>query len=204
MKTLVALLALPFAFGADAPYISAGFLKIPAEVKLGPMSAVEVDRKGNTYVLHRGEPPLLAFDKDGNKVAQFSGGADHFANFLKAVRSRKSSDLAADILEGHLSSALCHLGNISYRLGEEVAAADVAGKVQSFHSHDNSKDTVERTLEHLKANKVDLATAKIRVGLPLKLDPKTESFVGAPAQATAMLSREYRKGFEVPSSAANV
>jgi hypothetical protein len=146
----------------------------------------------------------MAFDKDGNKVAQFSGGADHFANFLKAVRSRQSSDLTADILEGHLSSALCHLGNISYRLGEEVATGEVASKLATFHSQDNTKETIERTLEHLKANKVDLATAKIRVGLPLKLDPKNETFVGAPAQATAMLTREYRKGFEVPSSAANV
>lgn len=146
----------------------------------------------------------MAFDKAGNKVAQFSGGADHFANFLKAVRSRQSSDLTADILEGHLSSALCHLGNISYRLGEEVATGDVAGKLAAFQSQDNTKDTVDRMLEHLQANKVDLATAKIRVGLPLKLDPKNETFVGAPAPATAMLTREYRKGFEVPSSAANV
>ena len=29
----------------------------------------------------------------------------------------KREDLKADVLEGHLSSALCHLGNISYRLG---------------------------------------------------------------------------------------
>jgi predicted dehydrogenase len=48
------------------------------------------------------------------------GRGDHFANFTKAVRSRNAGDLHADILEGHLSSALCHLGNISYRLGRAV------------------------------------------------------------------------------------
>src|SRR3712207_8893133 len=37
--------------------------------------------------------------------------------FIQAVRSRKTEGLRADIVEGHLSSALCHLGNISYRLG---------------------------------------------------------------------------------------
>lgn len=84
MKTLVALLAIPFAFGADAPYVSAGFLKIPAEVKLGPMSAVEVDRKGNTYVLHRGEPPLLAFDKDGKYKGGFGSGEFKVAHGLRA------------------------------------------------------------------------------------------------------------------------
>ncbi|MFO0957577.1 MAG: Gfo/Idh/MocA family oxidoreductase [Isosphaeraceae bacterium] len=49
------------------------------------------------------------------------GGGDHFANFLKAVRSRNYQELAADIEEGHLSSAYCHLGNIAYRLGRKLA-----------------------------------------------------------------------------------
>ena len=44
----------------------------------------------------------------------------HRRNFIEAVRSRQVSDLTADILEGHLSSALCHLANISYRLGREL------------------------------------------------------------------------------------
>ncbi len=49
-----------------------------------------------------------------------SGGGDHFANFIKAVRARDSKILAADIEEGHLSSAYCHLGNIAYRLGRKL------------------------------------------------------------------------------------
>ncbi|HUU27370.1 MAG TPA: Gfo/Idh/MocA family oxidoreductase [archaeon] len=44
----------------------------------------------------------------------------HRENFIQAVRSRKVSDLTADILEGHLSSSLCHLANISWRLGREL------------------------------------------------------------------------------------
>ena len=49
-----------------------------------------------------------------------SGGGDHFANFIKAVKARDSKILAADIEEGHLSSAYCHLGNIAYRLGRKL------------------------------------------------------------------------------------
>jgi predicted dehydrogenase len=49
-----------------------------------------------------------------------NGGGDHFANFLKAMRSRNYQELAADIEQGHLSSAFCHLGNISYRLGRKL------------------------------------------------------------------------------------
>ncbi|MEA2063271.1 MAG: hypothetical protein U9P14_06215, partial [Gemmatimonadota bacterium] len=48
----------------------------------------------------------------------------HRENFIKAVRSRNVLDLTADILEGHLSSSLCHLANISYRLGRELRFDD--------------------------------------------------------------------------------
>ncbi len=41
---------------------------------------------------------------------------NHFTNFIDCVRSRQWQDLNADILEGHLSTSLCHLGNIACRL----------------------------------------------------------------------------------------
>jgi predicted dehydrogenase len=44
-------------------------------------------------------------------------GGDHYGNFIAAVRSRKAETLNANVEEGHLSSALCHLGSIAYRLG---------------------------------------------------------------------------------------
>ena len=47
-------------------------------------------------------------------------GGDHYANFVKAVKSRDHKLLNADIEEGHLSSAYCHLGNIAYRLGRKL------------------------------------------------------------------------------------
>ncbi len=50
------------------------------------------------------------------------GPGDHFENFIHAMRSRRIEDLNADIQEGYLSSACCQLGNISYRLGGQVAA----------------------------------------------------------------------------------
>ena len=47
----------------------------------------------------------------------------HMANFLAAVRSRKPSDLNCEIEEGHQSAALCHLANISYRVGRKLTVA---------------------------------------------------------------------------------
>ena len=47
-------------------------------------------------------------------------GDDHFANFIKCVRSRKKEELNAPIEEGHISCALVHLANTSYRLGRAL------------------------------------------------------------------------------------
>src|SRR5262245_9604964 len=44
----------------------------------------------------------------------------NWVNFIQAVRSRKREELNAEIEEGHLSSALVHLSNISYRLGRSI------------------------------------------------------------------------------------
>ena len=52
------------------------------------------------------------FDKGNKQIKTFDGAVSHFANFIEAVRSRNISDLHADILEGHISSGLCHTGNI--------------------------------------------------------------------------------------------
>lgn len=59
---------------AEDPFVSRGFLTIPAEVDLGAMSAVAVDAKDNIYVLHRGTPPLLAFDSAGKYRAGWGKG----------------------------------------------------------------------------------------------------------------------------------
>jgi len=44
----------------------------------------------------------------------------HMQNFIDCVRSRKWQDLTADIAEGHLSTALAHLANISFRTGRKL------------------------------------------------------------------------------------
>ncbi len=44
-------------------------------------------------------------------------GGDHYRNFVSAVRSRDKSILNGPVETAHLSSALAHLGNISFRLG---------------------------------------------------------------------------------------
>lgn len=136
----------------------------------------------------------IVFDNDGNKVTEFDAGGDHMRNFLDAVRSRKHTDLHADIEEGHLSSALCHLGNVSYLLGELVPF-DKQSK--AFGDNKEAYETFARLEEHLAANNVVLRETKYRLGKELHIDPTHET-CGNDSRANRLLTREYRKPYVVP------
>src|SRR4051812_27430327 len=43
----------------------AGWPSLPADVQLGPVSAVATDSADRVYVGHRGKRPILVFDRDG-------------------------------------------------------------------------------------------------------------------------------------------
>jgi predicted dehydrogenase len=126
-------------------------------------------------------------------------GRGHFGNFIEAVRSRKADDLNADILEGHYSSALCHLANLSYRLGEMVPFGSQARTTPSCAELD---EAFERMVEHLaKTNGLKLDGTEYRMGRRLTFDPKTERFTGDGSDdANALLTRKYRAPFVVPES----
>jgi predicted dehydrogenase len=122
------------------------------------------------------------------------GGGNHFANFIAAVRSRKESDLNAPVLEGHYSAALCHLGNISYRLGTETSFDQ---KTKVFAGNAAATETYAKMQEHLKDRGVKLSDTKCRVGRVLAFDAKSERFTGDD-EANALLTRKYRSDFAVP------
>jgi predicted dehydrogenase len=57
-------------------------------------------------------------DEPGPSERGGARGERHFQNFIDCVRSRATPN--ADILEGHLSSRLAHLGNIATRVGRRL------------------------------------------------------------------------------------
>jgi hypothetical protein len=134
------------------------------------------------------------FDKENKELKKFDGSSSHFENFIGAVRSRKCTELKADILEGHLSSALCHTGNISYRLGTQHSPEEIREAVKS---NPDLAEALGRMEQHLAANNVDLHKTPASLGAVLKMDPRSERFVGS-AKANELLSREYREPFVVP------
>jgi len=140
-------------------------------------------------------------DNDGKEMPKIegkNGGDDHFANFIKAVRSGKVEDLNADCEETHYSSALCHTGLVSHRLGKTMADGEIRERIQG------DKLLAERygaMTEHLAKNGVDVSGAALTLGPSLKFNPKTEWFEGngdLDAPANAMATRVYREPYLVP------
>jgi predicted dehydrogenase len=70
----------------------------------------------------RGKEPF-AESKDSERER-----SSHWANFVDAVRAGKNEMLHCDINEGHLSTSLCHLANISYRLDRALKFKGAAEK----------------------------------------------------------------------------
>lgn len=140
-----------------------------------------------------------AYDKSGKLVKEFSGTDRVMENFVSVIRSRKTADLCGPISEGHVSSALCHLGNISHQIGHTASAAELAEKVKG---NAQLAEAHGRMVEHLGRNHVDLEKTPLTLGAPLTLDPKAERFTGEFSEkANPLLTRNYRAPFVVPKIA---
>jgi predicted dehydrogenase len=142
----------------------------------------------------------VRFDRKGKQEHVFTGTDESpFSNFVRAVRARKHAALAADIREGHLSSGLCHLANVSYRLGAAAPEAELAKRLEEERSHDDVKETFADTKRHLAAAGVDIGASPLTVGPWLRIDPATETVENP--EAKPLLSRTYRAPFVLPKLA---
>jgi predicted dehydrogenase len=153
------------------------------------------------YLIQKSYTHCTAFDLKGKIIKEFTGGGNHFDNFIGAMRSRKAKTLNSDAFQGHLSAALAHLANISYYLGEDnrVSAKEAKAILENVKSRDHNIETLNRSLRHLTDNGVDLGKYPISMGPLLKFDPKKEVFTNSKA-ANEMLTREYRAPFICPTA----
>ena len=159
----------------------------------GASIGVVVDCEGGSIVIPS-YTKAIVYDQAGKEIKTYEAGGNHYENFIQAVRSRKATDLLADILEGHISAALCHTGNISYRLGKPMSPEEIRDATKR---DSDLAENLGRMEEHLGANKVDLHKMPLMLGEMLKMNPKTERFTNNP-KANQLLTREYREPFVVP------
>ena len=143
------------------------------------------------------------FDADGKEIERFANRLDpdeqkiaHQVNFVGAMRRRKIDELNAEILDGHHSAALCHLADLSYRLGSESKPGDMA---DATAGNPQWADALGRFEGHLAANGIDPVKTPAVVGPWVTVDPGSEKFTGECAERADALDRpRYRKPFVVP------
>ena len=140
-----------------------------------------------------------AYDRDGKVVKEFHGRDRHMQNFIDCVRSRKTADLYVSIDDGHISSALCHLGNLSHILGRTTDPEQLRAAVQG---NAPLAEAYGRMTEHLALNGVKLDATPATLGATLTLQPGQERFTGEFSDAAnRLLTRSYRAPFVVPALA---
>jgi predicted dehydrogenase len=121
--------------------------------------------------------------------------------FVAAIRSRKIADLRPDILQGHLSTAVCHMANISLQCGESMTFAKAASMPQ-VRDNAQASAAMERMIAHLQANGVDTKGVDVTMGASLQMDSGTEHFTGDGSErANWFLKDSYRAPFVVPDVA---
>lgn len=142
-------------------------------------------------------PSCAVFDEAGKHVKSFEGVGSHMQSFVTSVvEGRQEKALSAEA--GHRSSALAHLGNISWLLGEDASPDELKAATSEVPA---LADAWERTRAHLEANGVDLKTDPITMGPSLSFDPGTEKFSGELAEsANGLLTGTYREGFALPNA----
>jgi predicted dehydrogenase len=92
-------------------------------------SVVQIYGTNGMMLLGRHGGGWQLYDLDGNKVAQDKQTHQkmqeaHVGNFVECVRSRNQPN--ADIEVGFVSTAICHLANISYRVGNRKLEFDAS------------------------------------------------------------------------------
>jgi predicted dehydrogenase len=147
-----------------------------------------VECEGGYVMMHAGR----VYDKQGKEIKRFTGKEDHFGNFIRALRSGRRDDLNAEVLEGHLSTAICHAGNISYRLGQKASADTVRAQIGNLPAF---QEMFDRYLLHLKAH--EIAPGESLLGPWLECDSARECIKDNPA-ANQLVKGAYREPFTVP------
>jgi len=154
---------------------------------------------GTEGYLTTGSSGATVYDRNGKLIEKREApSVDHFDNFIQAVRSRKREQQNADINEGHISTAVVHVANISQRLGRPASAKEIQQALDALRVNENVVETFEEIRKHLADNGVDIEKTPLTLGPWVRIDSQREKFLENPA-ADALLTREYRKPFIVPA-----
>ena len=160
-------------------------------------------RDGNTIMCEKGYVKIsrgggAGYDLEGNRIARYKGdgGGAHKRNFFDAIKAGDRSILNAEIEMGHQSTVMCHLSNISWRLGSKVSVQEIS---ESVKGNEDAMNTLDSVVNQLAFNKIDLEKTPLIAGPRLRYDNKAEKFTGDhAADANRFVRLPNRPEFTVP------
>ena len=187
-----------------------GGVKVVVDIRNLPRQAGTTDaatyrgmEHGNVFICEGGTVKInlsggQGFDENGTPIKEYHSnrGAVHEENFIQAIRSGRRSNLNAEIEIGHLSTVMCHLGNICYRVGQQATVEEIE---QSMQDHEDAQETIRAIVRQIEANDGNLTDHPLMLGPRLEFDGVAEKFSGPHAeQANRLLRYEMRDSYAVP------
>lgn len=148
------------------------------------------------------------FRFNDGKVEKFSrdetqkrsdGTNAHMQNFVDCVLANKRSDLRSDCVVAANSSSMAHMANISYRLGSDAQPDQLeAAFSDSVVARDMLARLRESTMIYAMQNKLE-SIEEWKLGPTLTFSNDKAEFTGSEAaKANELMTRQYRKNFELP------
>jgi hypothetical protein len=130
-----------------------------------------------------------ANDPSGKVIKKFPGEGGvvaHMTNFLNAVRSRRTQDLAASAEIGHASAAMCHFGNISLRVGTAALPGEIASTLGAMPA---AVEIAKSMGDHLAVHGVDLAKRPLTLGPWLEIEASGDGIARVSSGGEGTLER---------------
>lgn len=148
-----------------------------------------------------------ANDPSGKVIKKFPGEGGvvaHMTNFLDAVRSRRTQELAASPEIGHASAGMCHFGNISLRVGAPAATNAVMDALAAMPA---AAAVAKSLTEHLGVHGVDLAKRPLTLGPWMDIEASGDGIAklqgapeGALEKARYLLHETQRPPYVIPET----
>ena len=134
-----------------------------------------------------------AYDDAGKEIKSWKGADNHIQNFVDAVRAGDADMVNANLKDGTVSAALCHMGNDSLALGKTATRGEIERAVANEPALSHAFD---RLMAHLDANEIDLGATPLTFGAALRYDEATGMYADNDA-ANKLMRGTYAPGFEI-------
>jgi DNA-binding beta-propeller fold protein YncE len=101
----------------------AGWMKLPDEIKLGPVSAVATDSADRVFVFHRGKHPILVFDREGKYLRSWG---DEYIKTPHGLRIDRENNVWVTDIGNHQVMKYSADGKLLLTLGKKGEPGDDA------------------------------------------------------------------------------